>query len=210
MNRARLIFAITMIATGLAACQPVPASNPKPVLMIMAALPLFWGENGPAAIISGADQRAEIIISLAENYRLLPVDAITPAGLSGGSLLVMAQPRGLSGEELVVLDAWVRDGGRLLVFADPELVWLSNHPPGDPRRPPRATLLDPLLSHWGLQLDFHAEAPEFLVLGSDVAQIEAPGQWSVVQPLCSLESDKMIADCRIGAARVFDYCALRL
>ena len=63
----------------------------------------------------------------------------------------MAQPRALTPAQLVAIDQWVRDGGAALVLADPLLRWPSDLPLGDRRRAPAASLLQPLLGHWGFR-----------------------------------------------------------
>ena len=50
----------------------------------------------------------------------------------------MAHPLAQPAEALVDLDRWVRDGGRVLLLADPQLEWPSERPLGDKLRPPPA------------------------------------------------------------------------
>src|SRR3546814_11525492 len=71
--------------------------------------------------------------------------------LAGADLLILAQPRALTPVELLVVDEGVRAGGRALLFADPALHWAGELPPHLPR-PPRTSLIRPLLSHSGLEL----------------------------------------------------------
>ena len=99
------------------------------------------------------------------------LDTLAQGGANGGlsriSLLVMAQPRALSPQENVALDAWVRGGGRLLLFADPMLTHDSAFAVGDRRRPQDIFMLSPILSHWGLALAFDDAQPP----GAKMAQV---------------------------------------
>jgi hypothetical protein len=65
-------------------------------------------------------------------------------------LLLAAQPQALTAERLVALDKWVRDGGRLVLLADPLLRFDSSRPLGDRFRPPLRYPDTGLLAHWGL------------------------------------------------------------
>ncbi len=106
------------LLTSCAASVPAPASS----LGVVSALPLFWGEGVPMAILEGDDQRAPIIRKLAARHNLVPLDQVTSTQLARVTQLLVAQPRGLAPQELVELDRWVRRGGRALIFADPILV----------------------------------------------------------------------------------------
>jgi hypothetical protein len=191
----------------LAACAPVrpPVSaSEKPALAVMSALPLFWGEGDADAILQGEDQRAPLVTHLARGWSLVALDQLGSADLSRARLLLLAQPRGLSPDELVALDRWIRRGGRALVFADPLLVWPSSLAMGDRRRAPPVSLLDPLLSHWGLVLDGPVgNAANVVMIGSDgkTGQGVGVGSWRGSNKACTVSADKRIADCRIGQGR---------
>jgi hypothetical protein len=101
----------------LASCAPAE----MPAVSVMSALPLFWGEGGPAEVLQGDDQRAPVIKHLSARHPLLPLDRIDAASLSRAPLLLIAQPRGLSPEELVALDAWLRSGGKALIAVERRL-----------------------------------------------------------------------------------------
>ena len=133
-----------------------------------------------------------------DGFAVRPIDTVSAATL-GHDVLVMAQPRLLSPDELVALDAWVRGGGRVLIFADPNLAWPSLYPLGDRRRAPPITLLDPLLRHWGLTLEAGDTVPARHDLdGFGVATVAA-GHWRTPQDCTSPEP--VVADCRIGKGR---------
>lgn len=137
--------------------QPRGTVAPLPVASymrvgIVSALPLFWPEGvAPAAQLSpgSTDRRGPLVEALGARA----VDTIDPESLSRLDTLILAQPRLLQPVELVALDDWVRKGGRAIIFADPLLMWPSGLSVADPRRAPLTSLLDPLLTHWGLRLE---------------------------------------------------------
>lgn len=172
----------------------------------MSALPLFWGEGGAAAVLQGEDQRAQLIRHLAQRYTLAALDQLDKDSLAQAPLLLLAQPRGLSPDELVALDAWVRGGGRALIFADPMLVWPSRLAMGDRRRAPLVTLLDPLLDHWGLVLEGPPSnnGDAMMITSEDTAGAGAGvGRWKAKTAECKISTDLRIADCHIGRGRAF-------
>ncbi len=170
----------------------------------MSALPLFWGERGAHAVLHGEDQRAPFVRRLSELRTLVPVDRIDRNSLASIGTLLLAQPRGLTPEELVALDGWVREGGRILIFADPLLAWPSVFGWGDRRRAPPITLLDPLIAHWGLEL----ESPEVGAASSATLSINGlsaagagMGQWQSATSDCRVSGDRTWVECRIGKGR---------
>ena len=166
----------------------------------MSALPLFWHDG---AVGSGLteDQRAPVIRLLAKTYDVTPLDSLTLDGLRPFATLILAQPRALAPVELVALDAWVRKGGRVLVFADPLLDWPSLQGPGTQSAAPPVSLLDPLLAHWGLRLDEagpEAATPD--LAGRTVAASSA-GRWHRLAEDCVITDGGLRADCVIGKGR---------
>lgn len=176
---------------------------------IVSALPLFWPEGTtPREILAGnAEGGPSMIVT---RYHAHAIDRIDRDALSTIRVLIMAQPRLLQPEEMVAIDAWIRRGGRAVIFSDPLLLWPSRLPPGDPRRAPMTSLLDPLLAHWGLQLapastqrndierrmmrDGHvlmlAGASRFKMISSSKASDDAA--------TCSLVEHDLMALCHIG------------
>lgn len=195
--RLPIALAILLAVAGCGAKQA-----DKPPLTIMTALPLF-GLNGEiGAVLNGPDRRAAIVRTLEGQYRPIPIDHIDAKVLSQATVLILAQPRGLSGAELVELDAWIRQGGKALIFADPLLLWPSDLPLGDRRRAPPVTLLDPLLTHWGLVLDLPplgTEAVAIASLGKRPLTVAGPGVWQSTGKACAITDDRLVADCRIGS-----------
>jgi hypothetical protein len=172
----------------------------RPALLLMTALPLVWGEGGAFDPASRPD---ESFLYLQREFDVRPIDAIEPAALRGARLMLLAQPRLLAPEELVALDGWVRAGGRALILADPQLDWPSRWPPGDVRRPPRASLLGPLLVHWGLSLEPPAQdgyRVELLKRGAVARRLilESPGRFVAQGRACRVARADFLARCRIG------------
>jgi hypothetical protein len=127
-------------------------------------------------------------------------------GLPADGVLVLVQPRPLSPEENVSLDAWVRGGGRLLLFADPMLTAESVYAIGDPRRPEAIAMLSPILRHWGLTPEFDDAQPPgprtITAFGIEVP-VDLPGRFRAdAAAPCRLEADGFAADCKIGRGRV--------
>src|SRR6187402_348502 len=160
LERALAAALLTLASAGCRAENAAPAEHAveRPEVGLMATIPIYWGEQaafGDALSGKGAAHWARAQIEA--RYRLRPLDTLSDTNLSGLHFLLLAQPRALSGAENVALDAWVRAGGRLLLFADPLLTGESRFPIGDRRRPQDVVLLSPILGHWGLRLEFDEE-----------------------------------------------------
>lgn len=151
----------------------------RPDLGLITSLPLVFSES------FGLERSGSPALSrLGQRYNVVPLAAAEPDSLAGKRLLLMAHPRAQPAELLVALDRWVRDGGRLLLLADPKLEWPSERPFGDRLRPPPGFADTGLLHHWGLQLS-----------GAGMGEVAG-------QRHCSIEKDGMIARCRIGEGQV--------
>lgn len=179
-------------------------------MALFSSLPVMWGEGGAgAALAADSGPGHWLRRELAAHGAIVPLDRLgsPPAIPDDIDLLVIAQPRPLAPDENVALDDWVRRGGRVLLFADPQLTEDSAFAPGDPRRPQDMVLLSPILAHWGLRLDFDP--------AQDAAeQVARP--WGVAIPVrqagrfarisggegCSVEPSGLGAECRIGRGRV--------
>ncbi len=189
------------LVLGPTGARPVAA---RPELLLMTGLPIVWGETGP---FDPAGRPAAAYRLLQQEYAVRPLDHLDARTLSGGRLMLLAQPRMLEPTELVALDDWVRRGGRLLLLADPALRWPSRLPLGDLRRPPPASLLSPLLGHWGLRLETAPDRP--LVVDHLRARaatrrlaLAAPGRFAALGDRCRVGPRDFLAFCRIGAGRV--------
>lgn len=188
-----------------------PAVAPLP-LALMGTIPVYWGEvdGGFEALIEGEIHPHWARAQLEEDYALWPLDYLTDEALAPFALLMMAQPRGLTAQENLALDNWVRNGGRLLLLADPAMTGHSHYPLGDRRRPQDTALLSPILAHWGLELLFDVDQPEELAtrefVGSGVSAsipVILPGRFAQrnTPADCSLYAIETIALCHIGAGR---------
>ena len=188
------------LALGPTGSRPVAH---KPPLLLMSALPLVWGETGP---FDPESRPAAAYRALRDEFDVRPIDYLDAAALRRGRLMLLAQPRALAPEELVGLDAWVRGGGRILILADPDLTWPSELPLGDLRHAPAASLLSPLLEHWGLRLEpspGRRFAEEALEDGGDVRRLalETPGRFVVTGRACRTSRRDFVAYCAIGSGR---------
>jgi len=142
--------------------------------------------------------------------QVVPLDTLAdPRGampLPGDALLVLAQPLPLTPQENVALDAWVRGGGRLLLFADPMLTAHSDFALGDPRGPQRAAMLSPILRHWGLELQFDAAQPagDRVLVGQAMSlPVNLAGRFSVgAQAHCRIDVQGVAVRCSIGRGLV--------
>ncbi len=201
-SRARVlgVLALGLVAAGgLAFVAKQDAAPPatsaeraeRPALMLLTTLPLIFGD---AFGLESAGSPA--LRALEKRYRVVPISVTDPAELKQSRLLLMAHPLAQPAEALVSLDRWVRDGGRLLLLADPALDWKSERPLGDVLRPPPSFADTGLLAHWGLRLDKPEErGPKQQELGGFAILTGSPGQ---LTGKCAIGSNGLVAHCRIG------------
>lgn len=213
--------ALALAAASLAAMACVPASSeqpdgrtdPSPIIpslprqkmALMSSLPLVYGAGiDMAGVVAGKADPHPLYKALAASHDLVLPDALDAAALEGVTIAILVQPRAFRPAELVVLDKYVRSGGRLLLFVDPQLDWPGGMGLADPQGPLRSTLISPLLTHWGLEL----QNPEIesLRLGQPGVLLVHPGYFAVLQgkfgdALCSVDSPLAIARCRVGKGR---------
>ncbi|MET0241734.1 MAG: DUF4350 domain-containing protein [Sphingobium sp.] len=142
--------------------------------------------------------------ALSAIFPLQPIDALETGVPDGLRALLLIQPRTLSPQELIALDTWVRDGGRAVLLTDPDLRWADERPLGHPLRAPPASMLGPLLSHWGLVLaPAAARGPGDPVdrrnLGDGrMIQIAGNSRFSVTNRDCAVSDGGLVARCWIG------------
>ncbi|HZG09983.1 MAG TPA: Gldg family protein [Allosphingosinicella sp.] len=210
-GRRRWIAATAAVLAVAAAAPPVrglalalvepsrpPAAERKPAVMLMTALPMVWGEGGA---FDPGSRPAALYTALQQEFEMRPIDALDSKSLAAAPLLLLVQPRWLAPDELVALDAWVRGGGRALILTDPRLVWPSDLPAGDIRRPPPSGLLKPLLDHWGLALEPGPPGRKGgIVEGGRRIEVESEGRLRAAGADCRRTSD-IQAECRIGRGR---------
>lgn len=193
--------AAAIIAIAILAFAAVPRSQPTPVvaavaakpeLMLLTTLPLVFAEKFG---LDGGGSPA--LVALAMRYKVTPIGIADSTTLGKRQkLLLMAHPRAQTAEALVDLDRWVRDGGRVLLLADPMLEWPSERPLGDPFRPPPAFADTGLLKHWGLRLDApDKRGPAARRLGGLAIGTVSPGS---LAGGCAIRPDRLVAHCRVG------------
>lgn len=176
-----------------------------PALGLMGTIPIYWGEADDFGDLLGSEDATPHWAKgqLEERFVLHPLDYLDSASLADYEYLLLAQPRALSGEENVALDAWVRDGGHLLLFADPMMTGHSRYSIADRRRPQDVILLSPILGHWGLDLEF-VEDQEFGLLDVPALRgdipVNLPGRFALVEGdgRCLLSETAVLAQCTIG------------
>jgi hypothetical protein len=195
---------------------PLVAQEPaRPQLALMGTVPIYWGEaEGLEGLLDTSETGHWARTVLEREFELVPLDYLSADALAPHSTLMMAQPRALSAEENVALDAWVRGGGHLLLFADPMMTGHSHYGLGDRRRPQDVALLSPILAHWGLELRFDAEQESGLRLvdgsGAQFA-VNLAGFWKQTGHHCELAREEIVALCEIGdgvAVLIADAAAL--
>lgn len=173
---------------------PARAAAERPQLMLLTSLPLIFGES--FGLEGGGSAALE---ALERRYRIVPISAAQASELRRGRLLLMAHPLAQPAEALVELDRWVRQGGHVLLLADPALDWESERPLGDALRPPPAFADTGLLAHWGLRLDAPDErGPRQLSLGGRPILTGSPGS---LHGGCAISGDRLVARCTIGKGK---------
>lgn len=202
-----LIAAVMLVLAGFAATRP-DDSGPKPALAMMTTLPLQWSEGGIEADLAEDAEPHPAFVRLSRQYDIQPVDDLIAWTPAANQLLLLAQPRAFSPDELVRLDNWVRKGGRVLILADPALQWGSLYPLGDRRRPLFTSMLSPLFTYWGLELvlPMTDDQPVAIrTIGNFQIRTPTPGEWlpkdKKGKAPCVITARAMVADCRIGKGR---------
>lgn len=190
----------------------VPAEAPAQAPVgLFTTLPILWNEaEDVAGLLNDPEPPHWARAGIARRGAIVPLDALAgPQGfgpLDRLGRLVIAQPRPLSPDENVALDAWVRGGGRLLLIVDPALTEESRYALGDPRRPQGLVLLSPILRRWGLDLQFDEVQPpgerEAKVLGIALP-VNLPGRFAISgNGACRLGEQGLAVTCAVGKGRV--------
>jgi hypothetical protein len=168
----------------------------RPPLMLITTLPILFPEE---FTLKAIDSPAFLVID--HRYRLIPIGTTQAGELRRARMLMMAHALAQPAEALVDLDRWVRDGGRLLLLADPKLDWPSKRALGDTLRPPPVFADTGLLAHWGLRLDAPAEdGLAMRELGGFKVQTSSPGR--LQGRGCKIGRDGFVAHCKVGKGRV--------
>jgi len=177
---------------------------PHTALTILTGLPLRWGEG--SALEAQAPDAPKV---LGRYFRIGFVDTLDDAlRKAAGGVLLLAQPQRLAPHELVRLDSFVQQGGRVLVLVDPDLRWPTDHPLGHPLAPSRATGLEPWLARLGLALD---RRDGTLIVEQAVnresrlyrLRLASPGRFEAATGgPCDIEAGGLLAECNWGRGRV--------
>ena len=160
---------------------PRPAAD-RPSLALITSLPLIFSES-----LTLEDGGSAALTRLEQRYTVKAIGVADHASLNGQRLLLMAHARAQPADVLVDLDQWIRDGGKLLLLADPKLEWPSERPLGDRLRAPPAFADTGLLAHWGLQLH-----------GVDEGGQVTAGHLTSNDNSCVIVGGGLIARCHIG------------
>ena len=179
----------------------------RPVLGLFTSLPLYWAEAPDLAAMLAPDGEIHWArAALESTYGLRPLDTLEGLTARKPRNLLMVQPRPLSPAENVALDAWVRRGGRVLLFADPALTQDSAFALGDRRRPQDTVLLSPILTRWGVRLEFDEDQPlgeRTVALAGGQLPVNLPGRLgSAPGGSCRFEGGGLRALCLVGKGRV--------
>ena len=194
-------FAVPVLAQDAAE----DMADPRPALALMGTVPIYWGEaDGLTDLLAGAGAGHWARPVLERRFTIEPVSYLSAEALAGHRLLLLAQPRALSAQENVALDAWVRGGGRLLLFADPLMTGESRFNIGDRRRPQDVALLSPILAHWGLDLRFdegQADSLRAVDLLGAALPVKLAGTFAPMaqDAPCRLLAEDVVAHCTFGA-----------
>ncbi len=223
-NRRAVSPALLAVSLALGACNPsagneaaeLPAAPIDTVLF--SSLPIAQAEGATMAELLTGDTPSHWAVSvLAGRGDWRAADWLGEGddgrdALAGADLLILAQPRALAPEENVALDDFVRQGGSVLLFADPELTQESAYPLGDRRRPTQSVLLSPILSRWGLRLERDQADTQSGVMWNEVSLplsragrlrlVEARGQFA---GQCKPQAEARLVACAIGKGRLLAF-----
>ena len=207
---AALAAALLFLPAGCGASESAPTviESDLPELGLMGTIPIYLGESdGLGQLLAGEGTSHWARAQLEADFSLSPLDTLSAESLRGLDYLLLAQPRALSPAENVALDTWVREGGRLLLFADLMLTGESRFAIGDRRRPQDVILLSPILAHWGLDLQFDMDqAAGFTVVSAPGASIPVnlPGTFEATEGEgdCAMMAGTVAARCEIGKGSV--------
>lgn len=215
--RSALFPLLAMMMLLFAQCVPASTTDPDskaetPVrIKLMTSLPIIWGEGGSMQdFLSGERKPAPIYDYWRNRYEMEPVDSLEGLSSSTTDLVLLVQPRAMAPADLADLDDWIGKGGNAIIMTDPDLVWHSELPLGDPRRPLSSGLLSPLLNHWGLELVSQDNADALIELEYADHKFATVGVGGF-EPLigetkekvtCSFSEAGFIAQCQIDKGRV--------
>jgi hypothetical protein len=168
-------------------------------VLVLTSLPLFAASRGSVAdLLQGKTSEAPAVTELRRHVRLVPVADVDRQQLQEAGALLLAHPAALPPATLVAIDDWVQGGGRAVVLADAMLGAEPPFPLGDPRNPPVSTLLDPLLSHWGVTIAPANAAVRVVRDGRHRLILSSAGEVLVKTARCHRTAEGLVARCRLG------------
>lgn len=215
--RSALFPLLAMMMLFFIQCVPASTSDTttelkKPItIKLMTSLPIIWGEGGSMQdILSGASEPASIYQHWRDRYAMEPVDSLEGLSRETTDIVLLVQPRAMAPADLADLDGWIRNGGNAIIMTDPDLIWPSELPLGDPRRPLSSGLLSPLLKHWGLELVSQDNADELVelefadqkIVTVGVGNFQSLGKQMPEKVVCNFSAAGFIAECQIDRGRV--------
>ncbi|ASK86873.1 hypothetical protein [Sphingorhabdus sp. SMR4y] len=205
------LLAFLFLAQCSAGEPPPDPQQPRARIQLMTSLPLVWGDGASMeSILSGDSEPAPIYRYWQQQYEMTAVDSLENLAAEDPDIVILAQPRAMDPADLTDLDGWVRAGGAVIILTDPELVWPSRLPLGDPRRPLASGLLSPLLDHWGLELvaaDADSTELEHLRFGDHVFASRRVGKIEPVKAGKASDADcewsdvAFVVQCSVGQGR---------
>jgi hypothetical protein len=196
--------ALSVVAlSATMAVQAQDGPDARPPLLLMGTVPIFWGEAEDLTdLVRGAASTHWARPVLERRFQLQPLDTLTSDQLARHRFLLMAQPRTLSAGENIALNGWVRAGGHVLLLADPMMTGDSRFAIGDRRRPQDVALLSPILTHWGLDLQFDDTALPGVVsqdAGITAIPVNLPGRLVLREGgSCEVLGEGIAARCALG------------
>lgn len=172
---------------------------PRPAVGLLSGPPLYGPES------PGGFDGSPLWRVLSQRADMRPLDAIESDGIESLDAMLVVQPRALAPDELVALDQWVRMGGHAVLLADPELLWDDGRAMGHALKPPRHSLLGPLLTRWGVELEPAAvRVPgtdpverRFLTDGA-LLQLAGASRFSATGTGCAVAEQGLVARCAVG------------
>lgn len=204
-----------------AAEQSIASTQAKPRLGLISSLPLYWPQGTDFSQLLAADapipwQRGV----LEQEYDLVLLDTLSPIDegatgsefdpLEGLDRIAVIQPRGLAPSDNVAVDAWVREGGKLLLVLDPLLTGEYEAPLGSPQRPVDSALIPPIVARWGLAVsveerDAFEDGFYEVPIADSKLVVGHPGTIAIEDPDaadCSILSRGVMARCMVGKGTV--------
>ncbi len=201
-----VLISLSLLLGACSAGQANEEVQDRQSVGLFSSLPIYWGESDLSTILDGSDQKDWVRVLLEKRFTITPLDTVEAGAVDGVKRIIMAQPRPLAPSENVAIDNWVRQGGRLLIFADPLLTRHSDFALGDRRRPQDVVLISPILARWGLELQFDegqsAGERQISAFGQDYP-VNLGGHFVLTEGSeCKVSETGLVAICRIGKGRV--------